>query len=254
MRGDRVSLKLPKIIGHRGACAYAPENTLESVKTAADMGVDWVELDVMLTRDAVPIIFHDDTLDRTTNGFGNVADTDWEDIKQLETGSWFADSFSGIKIPTLEEMLELLIDLDMGLNLEIKPTAGREIETAEVALDMLSRVWDDHDRLLISSFQHPSLETAKEMAPDWHRGLLLWHENMPADWKGLADYLEVDAVNISDQLATREFVEEVIDFGKGILVYTINDGHRARQLQGYGVDGFFTDAPDVLQENLLKVH
>lgn len=247
-------IKLPQIIGHRGASAYAPENTLESVKTAAEMGVDWVELDVMLTRDMVPIIFHDDTLDRTTNGSGNVAEKDWNDLKDLEAGSWFADSFSGIAIPTLEEMLELLVELNMGLNLEIKPTPGREVETAEVALDMLSRVWDDHDRLLISSFQHVSLETAKDMAPDWNRGLLLWHEDTPPNWKDLADYLDTSVINISDQLATREFIEEIIDFEKRILVYTINDGQRARQLQGWGVDGFFTDAPDILQENLLKVH
>jgi glycerophosphoryl diester phosphodiesterase len=248
-----MSLKLPPIIGHRGACAYAPENTLESIRTAADMGCKWVELDVKLTRDGVPIIFHDETLDRTTNGSGNVAERNWEDINQLEAGSWFADSFSGIRIPTLEETLEILIDLDMGLNLEIKPCPGREIETAEVALDVLSRVWDDHDNLLISSFQHVSLETAQDMAPDWSRALLLWHEDMPADWKALADHLDVATVNISDQLASRDFIEEIIDFKKSVLVYTINDFQRARQLQAWGVDSMFTDMPDVLQE-ALKLH
>jgi glycerophosphoryl diester phosphodiesterase len=249
-----MTLKLPQIIGHRGACAYAPENTIESFRTAADMGVKWVETDVMLTRDSVPIIFHDDTLDRTTNGSGNVADRDWADIRELEAGSWFADSFSGIKIPTLDEALEAIIDLGLGLNLEIKPTPGREIETAEVALDILSRVWDDHDKLLISSFQHVSLETVKDMAPEWSRGLLLWHDDMPADWEELAKYLDVASVNISDQLASREFIEEIIDLKKAVCVYTINDSQRARQLQGWGVDAFFTDMPDVLQESLLKVH
>lgn len=249
-----MTFKLPLIIGHRGACGYAPENTLESIKTAADMGVTWVELDVMLTKDSVPIIFHDDTLDRTTNGSGNVADTLYEDIRHLETGSWFADSFAGIKIPTLEEALELIVDLNLGLNLEIKPTPGREVETAEAALDVLSRVWDDHDRLLISSFQHVSLETAKDMAPEWRRGLLLWHEDMPADWAQLAEYLEASTINISDHLATREFMDEISDTGRPVLVYTVNDPLRARQLQGWGVDSMFTDVPDVIQENLLKVH
>ncbi|HTK85307.1 MAG TPA: glycerophosphodiester phosphodiesterase family protein [Patescibacteria group bacterium] len=249
-----MPLKLSPILGHRGACAYAPENTIISIKTAADMGVKWVELDVMLTRDSIPIIFHDETLDRTTNGSGNVADRDWAEIKELDAGSWFADSFAGITVPTLEEVLETLIDLDMGLNLEIKPTPGREIETAEVALDMLSRVWDDHDRLMLSSFRHVSLETAMEMAPEWARGLLLWHDEMPPDWKGLAEYLDVAAVNISNELASREFIEDIIDMKKLVLVYTINDPQRARQLQSFGVDAFFTDNPDVLQESLLKVH
>ena len=248
-----MALKLPKIIGHRGACGYAPENTLESIKTAHEMGVDWVELDVMLTRDLTPIIFHDDTLDRTTNGSGNVADKNWEEIRHLEAGSWFSDGFAGARIPTLEETLELLIDLNMGLNLEIKPTPGKEIETAEVALDFLSRVWDDHDRLLISSFSHVSLETAMDMAPDWHRGLLLETEWIP-NWKEMAEYLAAATINIDGNACTREQVENIIDFGKPILAYTINDPQRARTLLQWGVDGMFTDVPDIVGEILRVIH
>lgn len=250
-----MPLKLPKIIGHRGACGYAPENTLESIKTAAEMGVEWVELDVKLTKDQVPIIFHDDTLDRTTNGFGPVAETTYEDIRQLEAGSWFADSFTGIQVPTLEEVCELLIDLNLGLNLEIKPCPGREIETAEVALDMLSRVWDDHDRLLISSFQHVSLKTAKDIANDWYRGLLIYDETaLPDNWKELADYLECVSVNINKEIAKREAIEDIIDYEKAVMVYTVNDPMLGRQLQSYGVDSVFTDVPDIIQENMLTVH
>ena len=248
-----MTLKLPKIIGHRGACGYAPENTLESIKTAHEMGVDWVELDVMLTRDLTPIIFHDDTLDRTTNGSGNVADKNWEEIRHLEAGSWFSDGFAGARIPTLEETLELLIDLNMGLNLEIKPTPGKEIETAEVALDFLSRVWDDHDRLLISSFSHVSLETAMDMAPDWHRGLLLETEWIP-NWKEMAEYLAAATINIDGNACTREQVENIIDFGKPILAYTINDPQRSRTLLQWGVDGMFTDVPDIVGEILRVIH
>ncbi len=248
-----MALKLPKIIGHRGACGYAPENTLESVKTAADMGCTWVELDVKLTKDDVAIIFHDDELDRTTNGSGLVMNATYEEIKQLEAGSWFADSFAGIKIPTLEETLELLIDLDLGLNLEIKPCAGREIVTAEAALDILSRYWDETDKLLISSFSHVSLETAKEMAPEWHRGLLL-DDEWPENWVELAEYLEPATININGNKVDREQVESIIDLGKPILAYTINDAQRFRTLQSWGVDGVFTDVPDVIKEAILTVH
>jgi glycerophosphoryl diester phosphodiesterase len=248
-----MALKIPPIIGHRGACGYAPENTIESIQTAADMGVTWVELDVKLTRDGVLIIMHDETLDRTTNGSGNVADTDWEDIKQLEAGSWFADSFAGIKIPTLEEVVDVLLERDMGLNLEIKPCPGREIETAEVALDVLSQIWDDHDRLLISSFQHVSLETARDLAPDWHRGLLL-PEHWPQNWQELADYLEVSSVNVNAKTVSREEIEAILDLELPVLAYTVNDSQQARILQGWGIDGFFTDVPDVLQGSLLTRH
>ena len=248
-----MSLKLPNIIGHRGACGYAPENTIESIRTAAEMNIEWIEADVKLTKDNVPILFHDDTLDRTTNGSGLVAETNYEDIKQLEAGSWFADSFSGIKIPTLEEACEVLIEHNMGLNLEIKPCPGREKETSEVALDHLSRIWDEHDRLLISSFQHVSLETAMDMAGDWKRGLLLGEE-WPENWKDLADYLEVSSININGNSCTRDFVEDIIDMDYLILAYTINDPMRARTLQSWGVDAICTDVPDTIQEALFTVH
>lgn len=252
-----MALKLPKIIGHRGACGYAPENTLESIHTAADMGVEWVELDVKLTKDDIPILFHDDMLDRTTNGHGLVAETTYEDLKQLEAGSWFAEGFTGAHVPTLEEACDVLIDRGLGLNLEIKPCPGREKVTAEAALDVLSRVWDDHNNLLITSFQHVSLETARDMANDWYRGLLIHggEENeMPENWKELVDYLECVTVNLNQELAKRENIESIFDYEKAALVYTVNDPMVARKLQGYGVDSVFTDVPDIIQENMLTVH
>lgn len=247
-------LKLPQIIGHRGACGYAPENTLESIHTAADMGIKWVELDVKLTKDEIPIIFHDEELERTTNGNGPVAEITYDEIRHLEAGSWFGESFAGIKIPTLEEAAEILIERNMGLNLEIKPCPGREKITAEAALDILSRIWDDHDSLLISSFQHVSLETAADIANDWHRGLLIGGDEMPENWKDMLDYLECDSVNLGSRLVTREVVHQISDLDKNLLVWTINDPDEARLFQSYGVRTFFTDYPDILQENLLTLH
>ncbi|HPD83229.1 MAG: glycerophosphoryl diester phosphodiesterase [Alphaproteobacteria bacterium] len=249
-----MSLKLAKVIGHRGAAAYAPENTLEGIHTAADMGVEWVELDVKLTKDDVPIIFHDEELDRTTNGSGLVAETTYEEIKQLETGSWFSEGFTGIKIPTLEEALDVLIERDLGLNLEIKPCPGREKETAEIALDILSQCWDDHNRLLISSFQHVSMEVARDMATDWSRGLLIGGDDMPENWQDLAKYLDVQTINLGSRIATHDIVDIIHDMGLKTLIYTVNDPNEARQYQSWGVDAMFSDEPDVILENLLTVH
>ena len=248
-----MALKLPYIIGHRGCAAYAPENTIEAIHTAADMGVEWVELDVKLTRDEVPILFHDNDLERTTNGFGLVADTDYDDLKNLEAGSWFADSFIGVKIPTLEEAVDVLLERGLGLNLEIKPCEGRERETAEVALDLLSTIWDDHNRLLISSFSQKSLESAYELAQDWHRGLLL-PEEWPQNWTEIADLLKVSSINLNGNTCTRDEIQSALALEKPVLAYTINDVDRARLLQSWGVDGFFCDAPDVLQDGLFMVH
>ncbi len=248
-----MSLKLPKIIGHRGCAGYAPENTLEAIHTAADMGVEWVELDVKLTKDEVPILFHDDTLERTTGTAGNVADMTYDDIKELDCGSWYGESFVGLQIPTLEDAIEVLVDRNLGLNLEIKPCTSREKITAEVALDLLSTIWDDHDRLLISSFQHVSLESAFDIAQDWHRGLIL-PEEWPVYWAELADYLKVSTVNVNGHSVTRDQVESIIDMEKQILAYTINDEDRLRILQGWGVDGFFSDVPDDIKDALFMVH
>lgn len=247
-------LKLSRIIGHRGAAGYAPENTLESIHTAADMGIDWVELDVKLTKDEVPIIFHDEELERTTNGAGLVAEITYEEIRQLEAGSWFGDSFAGAKIPTLEEAVDVLIERGLGLNLEIKPCPGREKLTAEVALDVLSQIWDDHSRLLISSFQHVSLEAARDMANDWARGLLVGGDEMPENWQELADYLDVKSMNMGSRLVTRELIREVSDLDLKSLVYTVNDADLARTLQGWGVDTLFSDVPDVVKDALFSVH
>ena len=248
-----MALKIPKIIGHRGAAGYSPENTLEGIHTAADMGIEWVELDVKLTKDEVPIIFHDDTLDRTTCGSGNVADKTYKELCELDCGSWYGESFVGAKIPTLENVVDVLIERNLGLNLEIKPCPGKEKLTAEVVLDLLSTIWDDHDRLLISSFQHVSLETALEIAEDWHRGLLL-PQDMPENWEELIQYLHVSAVNVNAETITRDEVETIMDMEKPILAYTVNEPDRARVLQSWGVDGFFSDVPDLIKENLFMVH
>lgn len=251
----KKNLTIPKVIGHRGAKGYAPENTIPSIRTAADLGAKWVELDVKLTRDNVPVIFHDEELERCTGMTGLMAETNYADIRGLDAGSWYGESFAGTRIPTLEEAVDVIFELGLGLNLEIKPCPGREKDTAEIAIDYLSRIWDERDNLLISSFQHVSLEAARDLAPDMARGLLL-DDAAPLleNWKELADYLDVSTINVGRRLVTRELADEVMDMEKPLLVYTVNDPMEARRLQQLGVDSFFSDVPDVILENLAKVH
>lgn len=241
-----MPLKLPRIIGHRGAAGYAPENTIEAIHVAADLGIEWVELDVKLTKDQVPIIFHDETLERTTGTGGLVAETTYDDIKELDCGSWYGESFIGTKIPSLEEAIEAMINRDLGFNMEIKPCPGREKETAEAALDVLSTIWDAHDKLLISSFQHVSLETALDIATDWHRGLIIpkeWLDNLAE----LVEYLQLSAISFNGNAATRDQVEKIINMNKISIAYTIDDPHKATQLRNWGVDGFCSNTPDLIK-------
>lgn len=243
-------LKLPKIIGHRGAMAYAPENTLASIHTAADMGVEFVNIDCKLTKDHLPVIFHDEELSRLTNMSGRLDATNYDVIKELDAGSWFSESFMGEKVPSLEEAVEVIINRNLGLNLELRPCPGREIETATVALDLLSRFWDEEDDNLplISSFSHVTLETAMDFIPAFPRGLLL--REYDENWKDAADYLQISAIIINAEKTTQEQFDEYLDYRKPIIAYTVNDAERARELFDMGVASIFTDCPDVILEEL----
>lgn len=250
----KTPLHLPRIIGHRGACAYAPENTLTSFHAAADMGAEWVELDVKLSRDGEAIVFHDETLERTTNGAGLVAETDFRTLRELDAGSWFGETFVGLKIPTLEEALEVILQRNMGVNIEIKPCPGRELETAAVALDVASRIWpDDVPPPLLSSFQYVSLEAARDMIYEWPRSGLL-SEDIPESWEDMADYLELRALALDGNQTPPEVIEQIVDTGRLVLAYTINDPVVALRLSQLGVDSLITDVPDILFENLETRH
>lgn len=242
-------LVLPKVIGHRGAKAYAPENTLASINVAADLGIEWVELDVKLTSDGTAIIFHDDELDRCTDMSGLVAQTDWQTISELDAGTWFSESFMHERIPTLEQALDTILARNLGVNLEIKPCPGREVETAEVMLDIASRIWpDDRPPPLISSFSQVSLEVALDMIQEWPRGMLM--EEHLKNWKELADYLQAATINIDGRKAGREEIEDYIDSRRPVMAYTINDPLLAQKLIRWGVDSVFSDNPDTIREAL----
>jgi glycerophosphoryl diester phosphodiesterase len=248
-----TSLVIPKVIGHRGAKAYAPENTLASIHAAADLGIQWVEVDVKLTKDSTAIIFHDEELERCTGTSGLVKDFTLEQIRELDAGSWYGESFIGEKIPTLEELLNTVLERGMGVNLEIKPCPGREVETAEVMLDIATRIWpDDQPPPLVSSFQHVSLETALDMMPEWPRGFLI--DERLDNWKEIADYIKAATININGNKTTRDEIEEYMEYGKPILAYTINQPDKARELLRWGVDSFFSDNPDVILEAVETKH
>ncbi|HET6220602.1 MAG TPA: glycerophosphodiester phosphodiesterase family protein, partial [Dongiaceae bacterium] len=108
-----MAFDLPRVIGHRGAAAYAPENTLEGLREAARRGAGWVEFDAKLTGDGVVVLMHDDTLDRTTDGTGPVAETSYAEISHLDAGAWFGPAWRGARVPTLADALALLVELDL---------------------------------------------------------------------------------------------------------------------------------------------
>lgn len=230
------------IIGHRGLAALAPENTLASFRAAAAHRLAMVEFDVRLSRDGVPLVFHDDTLERTTDGTGPVAERDWADIAALDAGSWFGPAFAGERVPDLEQVLRLCLDLGLAVNMEIKPDRGREAETARLALAAARRLWPaSAPPPVISSFARPCLETARNEIPSWPRALLA--ERRPVDWAEETQALEARALHLDHRFLDAAQVAEAAARGLAVRAYTVNESSRAEELRAWGVDAVFSDKP-----------
>lgn len=235
-------LALPPLIGHRGAAGLAPESTQASFRQAAALGVEMVEFDVRLTADLHPVVFHDDTLERTTDGSGAVAEHTLAELKRLDAGVWFSAQFRGERIATLDEVLVLCLELGLGINLEIKPDRGREAETARVALERAAKVWPVSARMpLVSSFVGDCLTVAQGVAPSWPRGLLV--EEVPDNWHDRAAAYGCRTVHADHRRLDRKRVAEINESGRSVLAYTVNDAARARDLWSMGVCSVFSDFP-----------
>ncbi|MBR9972302.1 glycerophosphodiester phosphodiesterase family protein [Magnetospirillum sulfuroxidans] len=229
---------LPPVIGHRGAAGLAPENTLASFALAADLGCAMVEFDVRLSADRVPVVFHDDILDRCTDGFGPVAALTLAQLKRLDAGG-------GQSIPTLAEVLTLCLERHLAVNIEIKPDGGRERETTDIALSAAGALWpSDRPLPLVSSFSGKALEWARQVAPHWPRGLLA--ERLPPAWRRLADVYGCATINLRHSWLTAARVAEIKASGLEVLAYTVNRKGRAEKLWFRGVSAVFSDRPDFL--------
>lgn len=228
-------LDLPPVIGHRGACAHAPENTLASFAKAADLGCRMVEFDVKLSKDGVPIVFHDDTLERRTDGRGPVAAQTLAELKRLDAGA-------GERIPTLDEVLALCLARGMAVNIELKPDAGAERATAIIALESAGRLWpSDRAAPLVSSFSRAALAAAAEISP-WPRGLLV--DRVPTGWRRLAESVGCVALHAHHRWLSAGRAAEIRHAGFALLAYTVNTPGRAQALWSRGVVAVFSDAPE----------
>jgi len=238
-------LQFPRVIGHRGAAGHAPENTLAGFRRAALFGIRWVEFDVALTRDNQPVLLHDETVNRTTDGKGKLAEMALGHLQQLDAGSWHSAEFVGERVPTLTEAFETLHELGLGANIEIKPTKGREAETGAIVARQVAAAWPESlPRPLLSSFQIESLVAARDAASGLARGYLL--NRLGKGWQKEAAALGCVSVHCNQRSLSRQTAAEVRQAGYRLLSYTVNDAARARLLFEWGVEAVFTDYPDRL--------
>jgi len=240
-------LDIAPIIAHRGASAYAPENTSAAMIKAKSLGARWVEFDVTITADNQLIVLHDETLERTTNGHGVAAETSYATISQLDAGSWYSEKFRGERIMSFAAMLTLLGDLGLAANIELKPPQGRaEIVTKRV-LETLAAYRQQHMTTppLLSSFYPTVLTCLRQYDKHIQIGGLM-HEWYP-DWHQLAKQLNLVALHLTQETATFERIQAIKAAGYAVLCYTVNAKALAKKLFDWGVDAIFTDYPDLMQ-------
>jgi len=221
-----------RLIGHRGAAALAPENTMPSFVKAYECGATAIEFDVRLTKDGVPIIYHDDNFKRLTGVDAYVADVSFEETRKLRVKG-------EAPIPTLEEVLEFASG-KLAVDVELK-VVGVEEETVN-----LLRKYGLEDKALITSFLPTVLGEIKNIAPDIEVGVLL--EEWDDEYLDIARRIEAYALLPPYTIVTRELVDKIKGSGYALIVWTVNDPQEAERLLEMGVDGIITDDPCKLRE------
>ncbi len=270
------------VIAHRGASAYAPENTLAAFQAAIDLKADWFELDCKLTRDGVPVVMHDAELERTTSGDGLVTESTLAELKQLDAGSWFGADFASEPIPSLGEALDLAKDR-IGVYLEVKSCAddsalmnrlmhlveGRSVLTPGLRAQMMQAVAASGTRnldltrkcieeirarrmqnqVVIQSFSPVVCLVAVCEAPRIRVEFLGGDpEDKPQVWYQYLEFgylIGVDGFNVDHDALTKERLDALHRGGKTVAVWTVDDELLMRRYARWGVDAIITNKPDV---------
>ena len=243
-----IAINKPLVIAHRGASYAAPENTMAAFELATNQGASWVEFDIRLTRNHRLIVFHDDTLQRTTNASNAIARQPihalsyQNDLHALDAGSWFGSQFNGERIPLLRDALTYLKQVNVKANIEIKPYEFDESETAKALLPLLDAC---HADCLVSCEEDASLMAIHAGNP--RIPLAKVYEVWPEDWAFIDRYLF--AVHFDYQLITQERLNYIQSNHPDliILAYTVNDKVRAQTLFDMGVHGVFSDIPSLIK-------
>ena len=221
------------LIGHRGAAGHEPENTLRSVEAALRLGVDAVEVDVHVVEGRL-VVIHDERLERTTNGRGRLDEHGFEALRRLDAGR-------GERIPTLDEVVELVGDrAELVVELKGAGTAG------PVAALLRARGPATADRVVVSSFDHVELARLRALLPTVRRGALV--AGVPLDYARFARELGAHSVHMSAEFLRVPFVDDAHARGMAVWAYTVNHADDARRMRALGVDGVFSDVPDVIRQ------
>ena len=233
----------PLWFAHRGAGKLAPENTLAAFRLGAAHGFRAFECDAKLSADGVPFLLHDATLSRTTSGDGPAGHKTWDQLSRLDAGAWHSRAYAGEPPPSLEALARFCHGNAFALDIEIKPSPGREAETGAVVATEAARLWHGAETApLLSSFSPAALEAARTSARHLPRALLL--DALRDGWFDEAAALGCAAVVTAYPLMDAVLVERLHAAGMRAMVYTVNDPAEVQRLCGFGIDCIVTDAVD----------
>ena len=235
----------PTLFAHRGGGIHAPENTLAAVKTGHAFNYAAIEFDVKLSGDAVAMLMHDSTLERTTNGRGSVAEKTIAELELLDAGLWHSDAFRAEPPPRFSAVAAYLHAHGLMANVEIKPSGNREFETGKIVAEMCEEIWRDRIvKPLISSFSVGALRAARAAAPALPLGLLV--DNPGNEHLPLLQELGCVSIHCDHLYITAEWVRLFHRHGYRVLTYTVNRVEQINALLAMGVDGVFTDQLEMM--------
>ncbi|GAA3894195.1 glycerophosphodiester phosphodiesterase family protein [Halomonas cibimaris] len=243
MNPAHPAVALPPVIGHRGYSARAPENTLSAVIETRRAGVRWVELDAQLLGDATPVIWHDRDVGRCSNGRRRLIDLTREDAARLDAGRWFGNAFAGEPMATLDEMLALLDELDMGLNLELKVNRGHDpaVLAHRAVPEAMRRL--PPERLIVSSFSARALAAARNIAPPRRLALGTLYKRLPVDWRRRCEAIDAFSVHLDWRYATRAQLVAIRRAGYAAVCYTVNEPAAFARYRAWGAASVISDDP-----------
>ncbi|HAH06231.1 MAG TPA: hypothetical protein DCM05_06840 [Elusimicrobia bacterium] len=235
-----------KLIAHRGACGYFPENTMASFKAAIDLGAASTEFDVQQTKDGELAVIHDLDLRRYDGSKAKVGELTYEELAKRDLGSWFSPRFRGARAPRLKEVLDLLLRRRLELHVEIKQADVPYEGIEKRVLAALAAKPTGKALCVVSSADHPTLHRLRKLDPQVRLGYLASHTPME---EALAEAAELacESVHISGRVFSEAWARGAHAKGMKLFVYTINDRSDAERLEARKADGIFSDFPDMLR-------
>lgn len=235
-------MKNTKIFAHRGASGYAPENTVEAFQLAIEQGADGIELDVQLTADGVLVVIHDEKVDRVTEGKGFVKDYTLDELRQYTVCSKKFENYKEAKIPTLEEVLELVKPSTVKVNIELKTGIFWYPKIEEKTAKLVEKMGMS-DRIIYSSFNHYSIQRLKQIVPDAETAYL--YSDVILNVEEYTKKTGVDGIHPAlYHVNMANFLEEYMKSNLKVRVWTVNRKKDMRKLMDVGVEAIITNYPD----------